>query len=168
MNAELRDLLFVGLLCSAAGFAAGQAAPPVWTPETPARLLTLTSEGKGALLATRNAFFKANGRILGDLSADRIRLMQETFAKNPETALKHANDATAKISELNAISAAYWDAALKALPSKDRRAYLKWFAKHRRTFEHDLGLSLLPPVPETIENSGRNEKRDDARYKKDF
>lgn len=153
MNAELRDLCFIGAVCAAIGFAAGQIAPPAWTPEAPPRPLSLSSEGQNALLNARRQFQQSNEETMSAFSAARIRLMQETFSENKEAALKQTNDTVKTISELAAISLAYWETALKALPPSDRRVYLKWYAKNRRFFENALTDALLPPVPEVKEKA---------------
>lgn len=146
MNAELRDLIFVGALCAALGFAAGQTMPPAWTPEAPPRPLTLSSEGQNALLFARKQYRRLNEETLSALSADRIRLMQECF--DGKDAAKRLNEANKKIAALTMEAGTYWDAALNALPPADRRVYLKWYAKNRRFFENALTDALLPPVPD--------------------
>lgn len=151
MNAELRDLIFVGAVCAALGFAAGQSVPCVWTPENDPRTLMLSSEAQNILNNAKNKAKLSEKETLAALSAARIRLMQDVFEKNYTP--QRLNDANNNIEDLAKASGLYWNDVLNALPPSDRRVYLKWYAKNRRFFENKLTESLLPPVPEKNEKA---------------
>lgn len=151
MNAELRDLIFVGAVCAALGFAAGQSVPSVWTPENEPRTLMLSSEAQNILNNAKNKAKLSEKETLAALSAARIRLMQDVFEKNYTP--QRLNDANNNIADLAKASGLYWNDVLSALPPSDRRVYLKWYAKNRRFFENKLTEALLPPVPEKNEKA---------------